>query len=242
MSPQITLADFLAAEDLDDLAELASRIREWDQADERVVREVLGRLEDCQAAANLLMHPHLIPADLRLPSVLAGLSAPAPSYLRLAAAVGATALAELDPTLGPQPELVGALLDLVADNAGVVARRAATSVAPYLQHDDSGDVVVLLVHPDPGVRRNLHNALLDLLSPTGLEELLDDPREVPRDLAVRVRKLLAEDGRGHSPLSDLQRMPLLAWIPNRSDWTDGPFSPLWPDWLATSTIISPETT
>lgn len=213
------LMEFLAADDLDDLADAASRLGVLEHADQELLGDLLARMDDTQEMANLLMHPRLVPAEQRAAVLVRAMSAPLTSYLRLAAAVGAGDLSELDYTATSRPALIDALLDLVADNRGVVASRAAISVGPLLSAEDAPDVIVLLDHPSADVRHNLHNALLDLLGPAAFDRLLEDRDVVPDELALNVRDRLTGDGRLGQPMLDIQRMPLLAWIPNRCEWS-----------------------
>jgi hypothetical protein len=218
------VADFLAASDLDDLADIAGRMTALDDDDRHALSEVLANFGDgsisTQSISNLLMYPRLIPRESRAVMLLRGLLAPADSYLRLAAAAGAADLSGLDYQPQLRSAVVGALLDLVADNSGVVSSRAATSVGLFLHFEDAPEVVVLLEHPIRAVRRNLHNALLDLLGPEGFDDLLDDREVVSLELAARVRDQLLVDGRSERPLSDLQRMLVFSWIPNFCDWPE----------------------
>jgi hypothetical protein len=213
---------FLAAADLDDLAAIREELlgAELDTDDRLEVTAVLHDWDDIQAVANLLMHPQLIPADERAPSVQRGLGDVEHSYLRLAACVGVGELdlAELDDDT--RHRLVQTLLDAVATDAGTIAERASFSVIWLLRPTDAPEVVECLTHPSSRVRHNLAQGLLGLLDSSGLGALISEPGFVPAELQARALQQLESDGIDLSTPAEGQRKPLvLAYVPNYVDWT-----------------------
>jgi len=84
----VTLASFLATEDLDDLLRAAMELDPPSDHELAVVRSTLHEWRNEQAVANLLFYPHFIPADLRLETVIHGLDEQRQRYYVLAAVVG----------------------------------------------------------------------------------------------------------------------------------------------------------
>lgn len=66
----------LAAGDLDLVMRALMLAGEITDADRETMRPVIQAWNDTQAVANLLIHPHLMPADLRLPALLRALAEP----------------------------------------------------------------------------------------------------------------------------------------------------------------------
>jgi hypothetical protein len=214
------LSAFLAAADLDRLAELADDAAAVDSAGagDRV-RAVLDDWADEQAIANLLMYPQLIPTGRRAESLLRGLRDPH-SYLRLAAAVGLGRVDGAQLTDSDRADALAGLLALVEHDADVTASRAALSVATVLRQPGAAhlpDVLDVLVRqPSRSVRRNLEVALLGALDTPGLRALVDDS---PAPDAARA--VLAGDGIDlELPAADHRLLSSLAHVPNLAQWHD----------------------
>ena len=155
------------------------------------IQHTLDVWEDLQAVANVLMHPDLVAAPLRVPTVIRGLEDE--GYLPLAAAVGA---ARLPAPVSEEDRvaLVDALLDLIAGQGGLAAVHAAEALDGLARDDDAVEIVVLLGHPDDDVRHRLQRLMFGLLGGEGLDRLLDDRAQVRADDAEIARDQLADDG------------------------------------------------
>jgi hypothetical protein len=181
------------------------------------ISRVLSDWTDGQAIANVLMYPVFIPAGSRRDWLLRGLSASGP-YLRLAAAVGVGQLPASAWSEDDVAALVPALIQLVAHDNDVTASRAALSLVPLARQTDAPELAVLLAHPDAGVRRNLEAALLRSIGADGLAAVLDGGF-LDEDSARQARRALDSDGLDLSvPADEQRRLPVLAYIPNYSDW------------------------
>ena len=207
---------FLGAADLDVLAATHEKLGSLTGEEQaRLAELALG--DDSQARANLLMYPHLLAADVRLDALVKGLREGTGSYPALAAAVGVGDLRPDDVPQERRSEVLDALLDLVAGDAGVLGTRAAVALPTVMSAADAADVVPLLVHPAPAVRQNLLVAVLSAIGPAGLRALLDSPGFVDPDEADAVRRRLDEDG---VRLDDDSPTPLpsLPMLPDREEW------------------------
>lgn len=212
----MTATAFLTAADLDELAQARDSLQDHD------IRHLVGALDawaDEQAVANVLMYPSALPIDIAVPALLRGLAEESAGYLRLAAAVG---VGDLDPALlddHRRGALVEALLDLIATDDGAAAARATISVAEMVRDADAAELVALLVHPVPLVRRNLEVVLLGLLGLAGLREVLTDREQVTDEEAADAAHAFDTDGidRDRS-VTDQRLVTMLSYIPSRSEW------------------------
>lgn len=203
----------LAAVDLDVLADRVESLGAPDDTDASVVRHVVAQWSDQQALANLLLHPAVLPHDVRVPALLRGLMTG--GYLTLAAAVGAGRLPARAVDARQRVQLVQALLDTVVTTVGTTARRAATALRPLVSAADADELVELLGHPDPVVRADLEQALVSRLSPAELREALDSAAPA---VAAVARRHLAQDGVDLDSPSPPALARTLSWIPDLGQW------------------------
>ena len=152
---------FLRATDLDELAERLDELPAPDATGRATA--VVEAWSDPQAVANLLMYPAVLPADHRVRALLRGLRSD--GYLRLAAAVGVGDLDAGDLPDGVRRELLDALLDVVASDAGPAGVRAAAELGPLVHADELELLDDLAAHPVEAVRHNLTQAALGLTAP-----------------------------------------------------------------------------
>ena len=215
----VSVSELLGASDLDELRQIADETAEgMTREDEAFLTQVLAAWTDVQAVANVLMYPMLIPAGARRDWLLRGLSADE-SYLRLAAAVGVGQLLSSQWSEDDVAMLVPALLHLVSRDNDVTASRAALSLVPLARQTDAPELAALLGHSDAGVRRNLEAALLRSVGSDGLAAILDGGF-LDEDDSRRARAALDADGVDLSvPAEEQRRFPVLAYIPNYSDWS-----------------------
>jgi hypothetical protein len=216
------IQDFLAATDLDVLAEAYDELQRSDDPlpdVEPIVAGLLTSWDQSQALANLLMYPLVIPPEWRLATIERALTDADHAYLRLAAVVGIQHLESADLPDAIRHRLIQTLLDLIASDSGVIAERASISVIGLLVTTDAPEIVEVLLHPSQLVRQNLTQALFRLTGPSGVAALLDEPGFVEPATQQRARQQLEDDGVDLSASMDDQRRPLiLSYLPNYAEW------------------------
>lgn len=218
MTTADALGVFLAADDLDVVADARAGLPGPDALTSARIAAVIDAWSDRQAVANLLLCPDLIPAAHRAGAVERALRGD-DDYLALAAASGSGVLGGSRLAEPERARLVAALLDLTASVDGLIARRAAASLASLTNALDVPDLITMLLHPDEGVRRNIVCALLPLLGSTSLAEILADRDEVSEEDAAAAAEALTADGVGLDvPASELRVLPVLDYLPNLADW------------------------
>jgi hypothetical protein len=160
---------FLASTDLDDLAD-ASEALTLHPDDTGHAASAIESWSDLQAVANLLMYPAVLPEQLRVAALLRGLRGD--GYLRLAATVGVGDVSPDELSDGVRRELVDALLDVVASDAGPAGLRASAEVGPLLRADEMELLEDLAAHPVDAVRHNLTQAGLGVTAPDERQPVL----------------------------------------------------------------------
>ncbi len=153
--------DVLAATDLDALQAAVEALP--DDVDTSRIAGVVDAWSDPQALGNVLLHPSLIPSSHRVPAVLRALRSE--GYLRIAATAGVGHLPAGDVTDDVRRELLDALLDVVASDAGPAGVRASAEVGPLLHTEDVALLDELAAHPVEAVRHNLRQAGLGVTAP-----------------------------------------------------------------------------
>lgn len=151
----------LAATDLDDLMAAVEALPA--DTDTAWIGAVVDAWADPQGLANVLMYPSLIPSSQRVPAVLRGLRSE--GYLRLAASVGVGHLPADELPDAVRRELLDALLDVIASDAGPAGVRASAEVGPLLHADEVELLEDLSAHPVDAVRHNLTQAGLGVTAP-----------------------------------------------------------------------------
>ncbi|GAA4760637.1 hypothetical protein GCM10023350_53730 [Nocardioides endophyticus] len=139
-------------------------------ADTARIGGVVEAWADPQGVANVLMHPSVIPSSHRVAAVLRGLRSE--GYLRLAATVGVGHLSPTELPDGVRRELLDALLDVVASDAGPAGVRASAEIGPLLLADEVELLDDLAAHPVDAVRHNLTQAGLGVTAPDAREPVL----------------------------------------------------------------------
>jgi hypothetical protein len=219
------LAAFLAARDLDDLAQAFAALEEVVAADADAIAELLSRHNDRQAIANLLMYPTVIPDRLRWAAVRSALDGERDTYLALSATIGLQSLDEGAVTESQRLEVVSALMSLIRSGGETVAARAAGVIGRYLPADQAPRLVGLLDRAEDLVRHNVLAALIDAVGPEAVVEVIANAGRLTdeaRDFVAR--QLCADHGFGPDGTVDTARVilsgvatPLLAYLPNLDD-------------------------
>jgi len=158
----------LAATDLDDLMAAVEALPA--DTDTARIGGGVDAWSDPQGLANVLMYPSLIPSSQRVPAVLRGLRSE--GYLRLAASVGVGHLPADELPDAVRRELLDALLDVIASDAGPAGVRASAEVGPLLHADEVELLEDLAAHPVDAVRHNLTQAGLGLTAPDQRQPVL----------------------------------------------------------------------
>lgn len=153
---------FLTAIDLDELSDAGEALPRLPD-DTGHAAAAIESWSDVQAVANLLMYPAVLPEQLRVDALLRGLRGD--GYLRLAATVGVGDLPADELPDDVRRELLDALLDVVASDAGPAGVRASAQVGPLLHTDDVELLEDLAAHPVDAVRHNLRQAALGVTTP-----------------------------------------------------------------------------
>jgi hypothetical protein len=232
------LHELLAARDLDELFAYKEMLADRDRADIDSIEAVLEAWSDPQAVANLLMNLDLIPEDKRFRYIKRGLAEPAGSYLKLATVVGLSRLGIERFAPAQQSEIVEQLIAAIAENTGPIADQASSLLASYITENVmvlplhvqyEAKLVPLLDHPSDAVKHNVLVALIPLVGLENLRRFLDEAvtaghlsRDARQYVEGRLGEIdgLAADNKVNMAQLDLHglALPLLAYIPNLSDW------------------------
>ena len=217
MSPE--LEEFLGAEDLDDVLRALQRLTSFDAEDAAAVSSVLQAWQNPQAVSNLLMHPMLIPDEIRLASLFRGLAERRVAYYILAAAVGFQSVDPVRMTAADRRRAMEELLVLIRQTSGILAQRSSVSIQQFLSVDDAPRVFALWAHRDDTVWHNLRAWLFRTFQPRGVEPFTLAAGE--SGLAEGVQRRLVEDFTelvaNPTESYDSHLAELLGYIPNLRD-------------------------
>ncbi|MGN6246282.1 MAG: hypothetical protein ACTHQ3_21745 [Motilibacteraceae bacterium] len=173
--PADPLGDLLAADDLDEVEALRSRLTVSDEASE-TVRALLEAWSDRRALGNLLLCADLVlPPELAVPALVRALSGPEGrgpgERLAVAAAVGAQRLADADLLEEPDRQrLVAALVQTAQARRDAAGARAAYALTVLAEPADAPELLPLADSDVEVVRHNALALLLNLLGVRGLAE------------------------------------------------------------------------
>ncbi len=159
---------FLFSKDLDELLESRQAIKALDQDDEAVVRAVLKEWSNPQSVSNLLFHPSLIPADIRVASLFRGLAERGVMYYVLASIVGFGGMVP-ELSKAEREEVAAILLDFLPNSTGVLAQRASVTLSGVAREADAPKIFSLLEHADETARHNLRAWLFRSFEKPGVE-------------------------------------------------------------------------
>lgn len=218
MSPE--LKAFLEAEDLDDLLEARSNLRQLDEKDMKRIRCTLQSWRNPQAVSNLLFHPFLIPAGIRASCLLRGLREKKNQYYVLASVVGlqgvdSTGFSEVD-----RKAIKECLISTLKTSEGIISSRASVSIRDYLSSEDASTMFELLSHPDEATRHNVLCWLIRIMEEKGSDAFVSMARSsnIPEDVKTeaidKFQEHLKQKEIGESSSFS---MPLYAYIPNLRD-------------------------
>jgi hypothetical protein len=216
----VTLATFLAAEDLDELLSARSGLPELTTEDICTLRSIIEAWDPPQAVANLLLNKDLLPEDLRFDTYLRGMDEPWGSYLRFAAFCGGPGIPEEQMSAEQLDTVRRHLFEILERDTGVLASRASLLLSSC-QASDAPNVVRFLAHPNDTVAHNVLAWLLRKVTHEDLEALNALlaasvlPDALCEQVTTRVREHLAAKERGEMSMVDRW---LYAYIPNLNEW------------------------
>ena len=207
---------FLAATDLDLAVSAFEALTEISRDDAAALVEVVVSWSNAQAVANMLMHPAIIPAPYRVPSLLRGLATDFRRYPSVAAIVG---LRKFDMPDEYRRAVATRLVELAATDAEPVSSLASVTLGEYLLEIDTGEV--LARYDDCGDTAR-HNVLVGLIDALGVDDVRSHVELARSNYKIRGA---TADEIGES-LGRLQAqgggMYLLVPIPNLDEWDARP--------------------
>lgn len=153
ISPE--LKTFLEAEDLDDLLEARSKLRQLDEKDIKRIRSILHRWNSPQAVSNLLFNPFLIPEDIRTSCLLKGLREKKNSYYILASVVGLQGIDSTGFSKEHRKAIKECLISVLKISEGIISARASVTIYDFFSSADASTAFELLSHPNEAVRHNI---------------------------------------------------------------------------------------
>jgi hypothetical protein len=215
------LERFLAAQDLDELGAARDEIKVITRADAGVLAEIVSVGTDEQAMSNFLMYPEVIPAHLRIPTVLAALQRPPADYRLLAAVVG---LGRLELDVADQKSVAQRLLELSARTDTLISALAARAFGYVAGAYDVQLAVERLGDLRPTERHNVLAALVNQFGTGPIYTALEIASALSLMSPDDAEAIQEQVARGeHDPLSNL-RIPLLTYIPDLAEWHPGMIS------------------
>lgn len=206
---------FLFATDLDELLTARQAITAPDENDEAVIRAVLKEWSNPQSVANLLFHPSLIPADIRVPTLMRGLAERGVMYYVLAAIVGFGGIVP-ELTEAQREEVAALLLEFLPNSTGVLAQRASVTLSGVARVADAPKFFSLLGHEDDTTRHNLRAWLFRTFEKPGVEAFTEAAARSTLDAesqASLVREFV-EIKPGAPPEVKRKLLTLFSYIPN----------------------------
>ena len=212
---------FIFSKDLDELLQARQAITALDEDDEAVVRAVIKEWSNPQSVANLLFHPSLIPADIRVATLLRGLAERGVMYYVLAAIVGFGGMVP-ELSSAEREEVATILLDFLPNSTGVLAQRASVTLSGVAREADAPKIFSLLDHADETARHNLRAWLFRTFEKPGIEAFTAAAARSTLDAeaqAALVREF-AEIGPGAPPEVKRKLLTLFSYIPNLDEVKD----------------------
>jgi hypothetical protein len=226
-SDPLALKVFLAAEDLDDVGSAKPTTWTLTAEDTATIRSTLQHWQDAQAVSNILFHPDLIPADLRVTSLFRGLSERRVPYYTVAAIAGFGSLGEGTLSTAERERLASRLLVIMKSTNDARARCASTAWRSFAGEHLAPKVMGLLEHPDETVRHNLREWLFSTFKDRGVEAFAavasasDLSEQKRRRVMAEFKQLVANSPKEDAGLLDLQ----FAYIPNLRDFEPADIEP-----------------
>jgi HEAT repeat protein len=212
ISPELRAV--LSAEDLDDLGDARRAIKEPGADDRSAIHAILENWEDPQAVANLLLHPTLIPQEMRLATLFRGLREQRVPYYVLAAVCGLADIKAETLSTDNRARVVAELTAVIQNTDDVRAQRASVTLESFVTARDASRVIALLEHPDKTVRHNLWARAIATLKDDGVEKFAAAARA--SGLSEVAQRRVTADFKEFAANPDAAGFsgPLFAYIPN----------------------------
>lgn len=217
MTPE--LEAFLTSEDLDEIQKARGKIEGRDVDDEAVIRAVLEQWQNHQAVSNLLLHPDLIPDDIRLETLFRGLYEQQVGYYVLASVIGFQSLDVSEMADVDRRRVLSDLLVVMRETTGILAKRASISFREFANVEDASQVFALIGHTDMTVRHNLRAWLFQTFAAVGTEALAVVGHESGVNEEMQRQIVKEFDDFLTNPSNDFSSplCPLFGYIPNLRD-------------------------
>ena len=211
------LSRFLEIAELDDLLRAAAAVLPLLPEEATSISRILLDRTNLQAVSNLLFHPQVIPAAMRVSSLLRALKTPSHPYEVLAAVVGAQQVASEELNTTQRGEMVDALLGVITHAEDVRSSRAAVSVAKFLTAEDAPRLAPHALHADATTSHNVlawFMKTFESSSEEAFRALFGDARGAAEKALEKRREHLAKkQAGGWSSAGSV----LFSYIPNLSD-------------------------
>lgn len=218
ISPE--LKTFLEAEDLDNLLEARSKLRQLDEKDTKKIRFVLQKWKNPQAVSNLLFHPFLIPEEIRASCLLKGLREKKNQYYILASVVGLQGIDSTGFSKEQRKAIKECLVSTLKVAEGIISARASVTIYDYFSLEDVSTAFELLSHPNEAVRHNILCWLIRTMEESDPREFISTanrsniPEDVRKEAVEKFQEHLRQKEIGECSLFGTQ---LYAYIPNLKD-------------------------
>jgi succinate dehydrogenase flavin-adding protein (antitoxin of CptAB toxin-antitoxin module) len=211
---------FFEIEELDDLLKARSKLRSLDEKDMEKIRRILEKWENPQAVSNLLIHPSLIPEDIRISYLLKGLEERRNPYYILASIVGFQNIHTTGLSIEDIRKVKENLILTLKISSGVLSQRASVSIYKFLSSEDSPMMCELLSHPDDTTRHNILCSLIRNMNETDSESFIlmannsNIPEHRKKETVDKIQQYFKQKEKGK--FSSLNTF-LYTYVPNLKD-------------------------
>lgn len=211
---------FLETEELDDLLKVRSKLRSLNEKDMEKIRRILEKWENPQAVSNLLIHPSLIPEDIRVSYLLKGLEERRNPYYILASIVGFQNIHAKGLSIEDIRKVKENLILTLKISSGVLSQRASVSIYKFLSSEDAPMMCELLSHPDGTTRHNILCSLIRNMNETDSESFIlmandsNIPEHRKKETVDKIQQYFMQKEKGK--FSSLNTF-LYTYVPNLKD-------------------------
>ena len=216
------LNQFLQEQELDNLLNLHSTVSIKNKEDSTLILSILDNWNDKQAVSNLLFYPTLIPQANRFNAVVKGLTDQKNKYFNLASIVGVQSPEDLGFNNDEVSRIKNILFKHVEQSMDSRAMRSTTSLAQYINKDDTESILTCASNTMEDVQTNLLSMISNLYGQNNIRNVL---MEKNSENKIGSENLLAElekqelkikeapeDKKGF--FKSIVGMPVAGYIPN----------------------------
>ena len=222
MLPSKELKEFLIAKDLDNLLRLNSTVKNLDENDNQIIREILKKWENKQAISNLLLHPNTIPQDIKTKSLIKGLNEQKTIYYNLAAIVGLQDLDKFAESEEMSTTIKNKLFQFIKETEDFRAMRATSTLQSKITKEDTSKIIECGLNKNEGVKTNLIAMIAQLHGKENIEiqlanyevQFKKETKSLREEFERQKERIenAPEEKKGFFKLS--LGMPLMGYIPN----------------------------